>query len=202
MQVERKYSDIEVIKSIRSGNDFDPVIRHLYEVNFRRVVVFILQNSGNEEDGQDVFQEVIITFVELVKQEKFRGESSISTFLLALSRNIWLNELKKRGRSQLRDEKFEKNRSMIDQDVSKYLVNREMRKQVMTLLATLGDTCKKILLAYYYENLSMKEILRQLDYENEQVVRNKKYKCLKRLEQVLIAKPGLANNLKAILSYE
>ena len=35
----------------------------------------------------------------------------------------------------------------------------------------------------------MKEIVLHLHYENEQVVRNKKYKCLKRLEQMINEKP-------------
>ena len=41
-----------------------------------------------------------------------------------------------------------------------------------------------------------------LPYENEQVVRNKKYKCIKKLEELLYEDPNLANNLKTILSYE
>ena len=202
MRIARKYSEREIIESIQSGNNFNEVVRYLYMENYRKVVSYIMQNSGNEEDGQDNFQEVIVTFVEVVKQDKFRGESSVSTFLLALARNIWLNELKKRGRSQLREENFEKSRSRVDEDISQFLTHHELRKQVMDLLSEVGTTCKKILVAFYYENLSMKEILQQLDYENEQVVRNKKYKCLKQLEQVLAGKPSLANNLKSILSYE
>src|SRR4051812_16726147 len=122
MEIERNYSDREVIEIIGSGNNFDGVIRYLYKMNYRRIQAYTIQNSGSDEDAQDIFQEVIVTFIELVKQEKFRGESSISTFLLALNRNIWLNELKKRGRSRLRDEKFEKGRSEVDEDVSKYIV--------------------------------------------------------------------------------
>lgn len=202
METNKIYPDATVIANLRSGNDFDSTIRYLYKVNYRKVEVYIVQNKGSEEDAQDVFQEVMVTFIELVKHEKFRGESSISTFLLALSRNTWLNELKKRGRALLRDEKFEKAKSTRDDDISKYMVHREMRNQVMQLLNNIGDTCKKILLAVYYENLSMKEILLQLDYENEQVVRNKKYKCLKQLEQVLATRPDVANNLKSILYYE
>src|SRR5438128_10250926 len=147
MGTVRNYSEREIIESIQSGDDFNEVIRQLYEVNYRKVVSYIVQNNGNEEDAQDNFQEVIITFVEVVKLGKFRGESSVSTFLLALARNIWLNELKKRGRSQLRNEKFEKSRSQVDEDISKYLTHHEMRKQVMELLDTIGTNCKKILLA-------------------------------------------------------
>lgn len=202
VKIQRDYQDIVVIQSLRSGNNFDAVIKYLYKTHYKKVLAYIIQNSGNDADAEDIFQDVIVTFIELVKQEKFRGESSISTFLHAMSRNIWLNELKKRGRSHLRDEKFEKGKEAIDEDVSKYLINREMRMQVMDLIGKLGETCKKILLAYYYDNLSMKEILQQLEYENEQVVRNKKYKCLKELQLVFASKPGLANNLRSILAYE
>jgi len=202
MEIEKDYPDIVVIETLRSQSNFNGVVRYLYKKNYKPVQVYIIQNSGSAEDAEDVFQEVIVTFIELVKLGKFRGESSISTFLFAIGRNVWLNELKKRGRSQLRNEKFEKSRGFVDEDVSKYLVNREMRAQVIELLDKIGETCKKILLAYYYDNLSMKDILQQLDYENEQVVRNKKYKCLKQLEQIFHSRPALANNLKSILAYE
>ncbi|GEO10244.1 RNA polymerase sigma factor [Segetibacter aerophilus] len=202
MERGRQFSDLEVIETLREGRDANAIIAYLYRSNYKKTLVYVSQNSGNEQDAQDIFQEVIVSFIELVRLEKFRGESSIGTFLLAIMRNLWLNELKKRGRSMLRDEKFEKARSTVDEDISRYMVNREMRNQLMQLVGDLGDTCKKILVAFYYENLSMKEILQQSEYENEQVVRNKKYKCLKQLEQMLVSKPGLANNLKSILSYE
>jgi RNA polymerase sigma factor (sigma-70 family) len=144
----------------------------------------------------------VLTFIELVKKDKFRGESSISTFLYALTRNIWLNELKKRGRAKLRDEKFEKGKETTHIDVSHYMMNREIKAQLMHLVESLGETCKKILLAFYFENLAIKEILQTLDYENEQVVRNKKYKCLKQLEQMIAGQPNLAKNLQSFLSYE
>jgi hypothetical protein len=41
--------------------------------------------------------------------------------------------------------------------------------------------------------------LQTLNYENEQVVRNKKYKCLKQLEQMMMAEPDLVKNLKSAL---
>jgi DNA-directed RNA polymerase specialized sigma subunit len=69
----------------------------------------------------------------------------------------------------------------------------------MQVVEQLGDTCKKILVMFYYENLSMKEILSSLEYENEQVVRNKKYKCLKQLEQMITSNPSLTQTLKNIL---
>ena len=58
-----------------------------------------------------------------------------------------------------------------------------MKKQLNQLLQSLGESCRKMLELFYYENLSMKEISLHFKYENEQVVRNKKYKCLQQLTE-------------------
>jgi RNA polymerase sigma factor (sigma-70 family) len=202
MQARNEYTDTRLIEALKMDSTIDDAIRYLYREQFQLTTAYIKQNNGSDEDAEDIFQEVVLTFIDLIKKDKFRGESSVSTFIYALTRNTWLNELKKRGRSKLRDEKFEKAKDTIGPDVSNYIVNREMRAQLMNVVDSLGETCKKILLAFYFDNLAMKEILNLLDYENEQVVRNKKYKCLKQMEQMISAKPNLAKNLQSILNYE
>ena len=82
------------------------------------------------------------------------------------------------------------------------MANREAKKLVTDTIETLGEICRKILLAYYYENLSMKEILKLVRFESEQVLRNKKYKCMKSLEDLFSKDPTLAKQFKAALSYE
>lgn len=198
MDLNRKFDDTTLLQVLRSNANPDEAIRHLYRTQFSLTKAYILQNSGNEEDAEDIFQEVICTFIDLVKKDKFRGESSVSTFLYALTRNTWLNELKKRGRAKLRDEKFEKAKDTAGPDVSHFIANRESKAMLMQLVESIGDTCKQILMAFYFENLAIKDILQTLSYENEQVVRNKKYKCLKQLEQLISSKPNLAKNLKSV----
>jgi RNA polymerase sigma factor (sigma-70 family) len=202
MEIRRTFTDAALLQILRSDASPDDAIRFLYRTQFDITTAYIKQNNGNDEDAQDIFQELVLVFIELVKKNKFRGESSISTFLYALTRNIWLNELKKRGRSKLRDEKFDKQQPGMDMDVSHYMMHREMKNALMQLVHSLGETCKKILLAFYFDELPMKDILVATAYENEQVVRNKKYKCLKQLEQIIAARPELAKNLKSVLSYE
>jgi DNA-directed RNA polymerase specialized sigma24 family protein len=123
----------------------------------------------------------------------------VKNFLFSLNRNIWLNELKRKGRAAQREINYEKGQERIATDVINTIVDREARSQVMKIVDELGETCKKILLMFYYENLSMKDILENLEYENEQVVRNKKYKCLKQLEQMIEIDPSLKQTLKNLL---
>ena len=202
MEVVKNYTDNELLSAIQMGQDLNPVLRYLYRQYFEGLCMYVEQNNGNRQDAEDVFQEVLVSFIELVKLNKFRGDSSIKTFLFSLNRNIWLNELKRKDRSLARELKYEKQKEGNEADVSEYIAGRESRKQVLEIVERLGEGCKKILLSFYYENLSMREILAQTEYETEQVVRNKKYKCLKQLEQLLMTNPSIAKTLKTVMKYE
>jgi DNA-directed RNA polymerase specialized sigma subunit len=65
----------------------------------------------------------------------------------------------------------------------------------------MGEKCKQVLTMFYYDELPIKEILELTDYENEQVLRNKKYKCLKELTEAIKKSPVLYNNIKEALQY-
>jgi RNA polymerase sigma factor (sigma-70 family) len=204
MKIVRKYTDTELIEAIKSPQkvDLDDAIKYIYRAYFDILKIYTCQNSGSEEDAQDVFQEVLVAFIDLVQKDKFRGASSIKTFLYTMNRNIWLNELKKRGKAEKRHVIFENEKDAAIMDVSHFIAQNETRRQILNIIDELGETCKKILLAVYYENLPMKEILESVAYETEQALRNKKSKCLKQLEQLLTANPIMAKTLKAALQYE
>lgn len=55
---------------------------------------------GSTPEAEDVGQEVFIKFYESL--DKFRGDSMVSTYLVRISINLSLNELKKRKRNQAR----------------------------------------------------------------------------------------------------
>jgi RNA polymerase sigma factor (sigma-70 family) len=186
------YSDAELIAAIGSGDQMNNAIFFIYEQYSSTIQSYILANSGTPPDAEDIFQETVVTFIDLVKKEKFRGEASVKTFLTAIARNLWLNELKKRQRSGVREKAFETGRDLTEMDVSEYIADREVKQQFVEVLGKLGEPCKKLLTLFYYENLSMKDITHHLPYENEQVVRNKKYKCLQTLTELVKQNPVIA----------
>jgi RNA polymerase sigma factor (sigma-70 family) len=177
----------------------DETIKAIYRSYFDSLSWYVMNNSGSRQDSEDVFQEVVLSFIDLVQKDKFRGESTVKTFLFSLNRHTWLNELKRRGRSLAREEKYERGQDRVELDTSHHIADREGKAEVVRLVGELGESCQKILLLFYYENLSMREILEATEYENEQVVRNKKYKCLKQLEQMVNANPALKQTLKNLL---
>lgn len=188
----KNYADADLLAAIRQGIQLNDAIFFIYQEYSNTISSFILANSGTPQDAEDIFQETVVTFIDLVKKEKFRGEASVKTFLVAIARNIWFNELKKRERSGIREQLFENNRETNEMDVSQYIADREIKQQFREVLNKLGEPCKKILTLFYYDNLSMKDMLNHLPYENEQVVRNKKYKCLQTLTGLFKDNPAIA----------
>lgn len=200
MTGQQHYDDQELIRLIQQGRQLDDPVKFLYRTYFDGLSSFITANSGSLQDAEDVFQETLVVFIDCVQKGKFRGAASIKTFLYAITKNRWLNELKRRNRSMIRDKIFTQQESMILQDVQSRIALNETKQLIDTVMGQLGETCKKILRYYYYEELSMKEILERLDYENEQVVRNKKYKCMKRLTALIDSNPALKDSLIKILA--
>jgi len=196
MKSEEKYADTEVIAWIHDRSQLDGAIRFIYQQYAEPVSSFIMSRGGSQHDAEDIFQETVVAFIEVVKNGKFREEASIKTFLIAIAKNIWYNALNKRKRSAEREKIYEMDRESEEQDVGHSIGDREMKQKLRGLLDYLGEPCKKLLILFYYNNLSMKEMLDHLPYENEQVIRNKKYKCLQQLTGILKENPGIVAQIK------
>lgn len=100
-----------------------------------------------------------------------------------------------------RNEEFETGRDTLEEDISQFMTYKEAQKAIMALFDSLGAGCKQVLTLFYYENLSVKEIVERTGYENEQTVRNRKYKCLKELTDLVQSSPIAFNNIKAALRH-
>lgn len=200
-RVERGFSDQELVIAIKSGKDLDKALDFIYRNYFRMLQTIILNNSGNEEDAQDIIQEALVAFLDMVRNDRYRAEASVKSMLYTVTRNLWLTELRRRGSAEKRDVYFGGQKDNIEKDVTDQIAYREGLKLVAEVFESLGETCKKILTLFYFENYSMKEILEEVNYENEQVLRNKKYKCQKELIRQVEASPVLYNNLKSALEH-
>ena len=100
----------------------------------------------------------------------------------------------------VREVKYEKQNQREEPTADIAMELQQTKAELMHVIDELGENCKKILLLFYFENMSMKEIVAHLPYENEQVVRNKKSKCLKKLEQLVTNNTNLYHQLKNYLN--
>jgi RNA polymerase sigma factor (sigma-70 family) len=200
MYKKNRFSDSDLIEAIREKDLLEQAILQLYQDHSEITRSFIMGKGGTKQDADDIFQETIVSFIDSVQKGKFRQESGIRTFLISISKNIWYNEIRRRQRADNREKNFEMDRHQEEGPVTELINDREMKQQLNKMLQELGESCRKILELFYYENLSMKEIVSQMHYENEQVVRNKKYKCLQQLTEKMKQNPLAAKQINELIS--
>jgi RNA polymerase sigma factor (sigma-70 family) len=200
MNKKIRFSDSELVEAIHVKETLDPAILQLYEEHAEVTRSFIMGKGGTEQDADDIFQETVVSFIDSVQKAKFRQESGIRTFLVSISKNLWYNEIRRRQRASNRERLYESDHEQEETGVSEIIRDRELKKHMSQLLQSLGDSCRRILELFYYENLPMKEIVSHLHFENEQVVRNKKYKCLQQLTDKMKQNPLAAQQISELIN--
>ena len=200
MNKKSRFSDSELVEAIKVKDLLEPAISQLYQDHADISRSFIMGKGGTEQDADDIFQETVVSFIDTVQKGKFRQESGIRTFLISISKNLWYNEIRRRQRAGNREKLFETDRDQEEAGVGEIIRDRELKQQLNEMLQGLGESCRKILELFYYENLSMKDIVTHMHYENEQVVRNKKYKCLQQLTDKMKQNPLAARQISELIN--
>jgi RNA polymerase sigma factor (sigma-70 family) len=194
------FSDSELVEAIGVKDMLEQAIWQLYQEHGAIARSFIMGKGGTEQDADDIFQETVVSFIDVVQKGKFRQESGIRTFLISIAKNLWYNEIRRRKRAGNREKLYESDREQEESGIHDLIGNRELKKILNQMLKDLGESCKKILELFYFENLPMKEIVSHLHYENEQVVRNKKYKCLQQLTDKMKQDPMAAKQINELIT--
>lgn len=153
----------------------DRVLSYLYNNHYTIIEKYILSNSGTKADTADTFQDAIVILYQNVRANKFQLQSSIGTYLYAVARNIWLKKLRK-GRVDTSKMELEESYSFDDEKIiqSSQLTIRDALEQI-------GDTCKRLLLDFYFHKKSMMMLTHAYGLGSNEATRNKKYRCMQRL---------------------
>lgn len=165
-------NDQEIIERIKKGDE--KTLDYLYKKHYKMMVNMIVKNNGSEEEAKDVYQEALIVLWQKLLSSDFVLSSKISTYLYSICQNHWRKELDRKSR--LSNEEVETSEILdIDQDERVKIINQ--------CINDLGDTCRKILTYYYFDNLSMIDIAEKMGFANADTAKTKKYKCKMELDK-------------------
>lgn len=180
-------TDELVLELLRHPNtkQQDEGFRQLYKAHYGMIEKMVLANNGSQAAANDVFQDALITLFEKVRRPDFQLTAKLSTFLYAIARNLWLMQLRKHKKeTQLKDTH---QHVAADIDLAADFQSNECSQLLSTVLDKMGGDCRKILIWYYYERLRMKEIMSRMNYGSEQVAKNKKSRCMRKLRELALA---------------
>ena len=162
---------IEGIKQ-QSGSSYSFLYTRYYPVIERLVV----QNSGTPDDAKDIFQNTLLLLHDKAAAGKLEITSSLKTYVYSISRNLWLKELREKGK--LNTLVIEE----VDMSAEDKIINGEIKNSLLKKLGnafrSMTGHCKMLLEAMFYKKKSMETIAEENGYKNIHTARNQKYKCL------------------------
>lgn len=190
-----KYSDDEILQALKSGQDRD-VLKYIYNTHFPKVSRYIKQNSGDQDAAFDIFQDSIMVFYRYVKEDKFDPKYDIGAFIFTVSKNLWLNRLRKESREVVLPEYVDF--SDNDGNIMDYIITREREEAVSEILARLGERCEELLRYSIFYRMKNTEICAKMGFSTENAVKTRKYKCMQKLITYIEERPGLKNALQKL----
>ena len=174
--------DAEILDRIRNGDE--EVLVDLYQSNRKPILNLVSKNSGSHDDAEDMLQESLIVLWERVRSGRFEQNAKLSTFLYATARNLWFGRLRLKARLTPLDIDPVEHRDHSPSALED-LVAAEETAIVRDALGMIGEQCRKLLLLFYWEELSMGEIAGRLGFANAETAKAKKYQCKKALGKAL-----------------
>ena len=191
------YSDSEIVEAIKSGGrGRQDVIRFLYKQNDlkTKIIQFVQRNSGNFQDGQDMFHEGIIVMDRNIRQDKFKMESSVNGYIFSICRFLWMNQIRKQGKMTLTEDNTRLD-EVEESTPETQLFDEEQKNVLRKLMSQLGERCQKIL-ELWKLSYSMDEIATELKFSSAAMARKNKYRCQKSLMDIVGKNPELVAGLR------
>lgn len=176
------HEDQKYIDGLSQNNSF--IIQSIYDKFVPKVVNYIKNNSGGEDEAQDIIQEVIITIYNQAKTKNLQLSCPFDAYFFLLCKRKWLNELKKSSNKEvtINEEVLSK-----DDDASQHAFETEIFNEKQQLFnkmfENLGDACKE-LLKTTFQIKSMEEVAKKLGVTYA-YVRKKKSLCIGKLTSMV-----------------
>ncbi|GIZ09352.1 hypothetical protein FUMI01_20790 [Flavobacterium sp. UMI-01] len=168
---------IEGLASNNSG-----VIQSIYKKFVPKVIHYIRNNSGNEDQAQDVVQEVLVVLFDQAKANKLVLTCPFDAYFFLLCKRKWLNELKKTAnRGVTIADGFASINESADEMVAQTESFEEKQQLFDAMFQKLGEKCQEVL-KWSFTLKSMEEVAEKLGVTYG-YVRKKKSLCTGQLTQ-------------------
>jgi len=167
-------TDQEIFEKVCQGDE--KALELLYKKYYRMMTKLVISNSGTEEEAKDIYQEALVVFWQKAVSGNLVLTSKISTYVYSICQNLWRKELDRKKRL-----------SNEEKDGVEYtdFDSKERARIIQECINDLGETCRNVLIYYYYDGLSMQDIADKLGFANTNTAKTKKYKCKKKLDDLV-----------------
>ena len=164
------------------ANNDSAIIQSIYKKFVPKVVSYIRNNSGDEDQAQDVIQEVMILLFNQAKANKLQLTCPFDAYFFLLCKRKWLNELKKTANKGVTiDDDVTSTNEPTEELLAQTEVFEEKQQLFDLMFQKLGDKCQE-LLKLSFTLKSMEEVAEKLQVTYG-YARKKKSLCTGQLTQ-------------------
>jgi RNA polymerase sigma factor (sigma-70 family) len=170
----------EIINDLKGESN--QAFGQLYKEYFGMVNRFVTNNNGSADDAEDIFQDTMLVLVEKLRKDNFELTASIKTYVMAISKNIWLNKLrvtyKETEFTELHNNKFfEDINDAIDQEKSYW-------DKLQNYMHRITTHCKGLIHDMFFKEKTIEQIQKQYGYSTIHNAQNQKHKCIEQIRKL------------------
>ncbi|MBA0883029.1 RNA polymerase sigma factor [Flavobacterium undicola] len=174
------HSDQYFIEGLANNNS--AIIQSIYKKFVPKVVSYIRNNSGDEDQAQDVVQDIMILLFNQAKAKQLQLTCPFDAYFFLLCKRKWLNELKKASNKgvTIQDDLTSTNEP-TEEMVAQTEIFEEKQQLFDMMFQRLGEKCQEVL-KWSFTLKSMEEVAEKLNVTYG-YVRKKKSLCTGQLTQ-------------------
>ncbi|MEM7512986.1 MAG: sigma-70 family RNA polymerase sigma factor [Bacteroidota bacterium] len=145
---------------------------------------FFTSRNVPEVDLEDIYHEAVVAMYQnfVLKQLKLE-KASLKSYLIAIGKNKVLTKYKEERRITLMESVAEVSEEVEEIDFD--LGPDNQRRQLANAYQQMGDKCRELLKLFYYRGFSIREIVVETGYKDENTVKSYKSRCLKKLKKTI-----------------
>ncbi len=188
-------NQIEWYKLRQSASYREEVCKSIYqdESLLSNVQKYVLTHGGSTTDAEEIFQESVVRFFKkIMKEEDFKIEKTINSYIFGICKLTFLSTFKKAGKPISIDDPELILENTADLEEPLNFFNNETLYALV--LEKSSDTCKKVL-TYWAYNFKMTKIAELMNYKSEMMARKKKYECIQKMVDFIKSNPRLIYNI-------
>lgn len=173
---------VDWIKEIKSNEN--AALQKIY-TDFKAAFIMYIQkdNKVSKDEAVELFQSSVIILYDNVMHKKLEKIDNLKSYLFTIGRNK-AYELFRRKK---------KNTSFEDVSFAHYVIDEKTNEKeeleghlqmMQRVLRQMGNPCKTLLELFYFKKMANSEIAILMEYQNENTVKTKKYKCIQRARKL------------------
>lgn len=139
----------------------------------------------DEEAAADLYADAVVSLMRQVENDRFKGDSSLFTFLYTIFNNRCLNYLRDQKRQAVEWADELPDYPDFARNALQQLISSESLERLKGMMLKIGEKCQKLLWDSLYHGFTSEELAQRLGYKDAASVYTVKYRCMKKLTDLV-----------------